>query len=302
MTAYRKTCVAVLAGMLFLGWSLAAVSASDISEGDTIERVLDLLGDPEAYIGTDSFEWLYYERGSVKLKDGHVVHASLIPAEEAEEIRARREEERIKRREAYKERRERLIEEGEALKRETLMSPEFWLADASHRVDFWRRFQQRYPDVPVSEHYAEALREYEKELAMQRREEQIARRISDLEDRVRDAEERALRAERGRYSRGLSVVRYSSPVAIRSSYGKDRVHLSAGRGSRPQIRHDGSRSAVRVHFGRQSVTGRAEPVVQRGSVDPSRLDSTFGPMPRSSSPALRPARGQPWTTAKGLSF
>lgn len=163
---------------------------SSVVIGDSRETVLKTLGNPVGQIELRDRTLMLYPRGEVTLRDDRVSALDLMEPEamEAEQARLRAERkewlaEQEKRRAARK-------AEGEALRAEKLQSTAFATLPAKDRVDYWRSFQARYPEVDVSHSLASALESYQTELAELRNQEQIA----NLHARVARAEQEAAAA------------------------------------------------------------------------------------------------------------
>ncbi|NBB78863.1 MAG: hypothetical protein GVY36_05375 [Verrucomicrobia bacterium] len=174
--------------LLFSGSVCAG--AATIEKKFTAEQVIDALGEPIGTIKLSKKTLYLYPQGEVTMKAGVVSDFELM---DEEAYLAEQERRRIEREEWQAEQEQRAArqrEEGQALKTEKMQSQAFASLPAKDRVDFWRRFQARFPSVDVSDQLATALQSYETELAQLRREE----RISDLETRVAQAEREAAAA------------------------------------------------------------------------------------------------------------
>lgn len=197
--------------------------ASTIEPGQTNAQVLEALGKPMGTIELREKTLLLYPQGEVTLKEGVVTEIDLMSEEqfEADQERLARE------REEWLEQQERLaalrLEEGEALRASKMQSRAFASLPAKDRVEYWRSFQTRYPEVDVSPQIAKALESYQTELEELRSQQ----RIAELEARVAQAEKEAATArleteqlredtERAERSRHYGLRHYSDPV-IRSN-------------------------------------------------------------------------------------
>jgi len=211
-----------LLAALFLFFSLHLPAlASTIAPGQTNAEVLEALGKPMGTIGLREKTLLLYPQGEVTLKEGVVTEVDLMSEEqfEADQERLRRE------REEWLRQQERLaalrIEEGEALRASKMQSRAFASLPAKDRVEYWRGFQTRYPEVDVSPQIARALESYQTELEELRN----LQRIAELEARVAQAEREAATArleteklrEETERSRDTYGLRYYSDPVIRSS-------------------------------------------------------------------------------------
>jgi hypothetical protein len=164
--------VAVFAGRLWAG---------EIEVGDSREEVIQEVGEPRGTMLSLRMETLFYERGTVTLRDGTVVHVRLKTAEEVVREKARRRQEEAARKVAQEQERERRIEEGKALKAWAMNDPEFKQSSPAERLDYWRKFQKTYPKISVSEEIASAERE---KLEMER--EKLAVRIQELKQEIEE--------------------------------------------------------------------------------------------------------------------
>ena len=163
---------AVFAGQIWAG---------EIEVGDSREEVIRQVGDPRGAMLSLRMETLFYERGTVTLRDGSVVHVRLKTAEDVVREKARRREEDAARKVAQEEEPERRIEEGNALKAWATKDPEFKQSSPAERLDYWRKFQKTYPKISVSEEIASAERE---KLEMAR--EKLAGRIQELKQEIEE--------------------------------------------------------------------------------------------------------------------
>lgn len=200
---------------------LLCTAVAGIEKDFTVAQVLEILGKPVGTIDLKDRSLYLYPQGEVTIKAGVVSDFELM---ESEEFLAEQERRRIEREEwqADQERRAAMHrEEGEALKAEKMQSQAFASLPARDRVDFWRRFQARFPSVDISEQLAAALQGYETELAELRSQE----RISELETRVAQAEREAAAArleteklrketEELRNNTRYGLRYYTSPVAV----------------------------------------------------------------------------------------
>jgi multidrug efflux pump subunit AcrA (membrane-fusion protein) len=214
---------ALLATLLF-SFSLPCAAAT-VESGQTTAQVIEALGKPMGTIGLREKTLFLYPQGEVTLKEGLVTEVDLMSEAqfEADQERLRQE------REEWLVQQERLaaarIEEGEAIRAEKMQSRAFATLPAKDRVDYWRSFQTRYPEIDVSPHIAQALESYQTELEELRSQQ----RIAELEARVAQAEKEAATArleteklreetERTKRSRNFGLRDYSDPVIHSSRY------------------------------------------------------------------------------------
>jgi hypothetical protein len=191
MAFYQQGFLAAALGGVLLATGLK-VAGQEVSVGDTSAAVLEKLGEPRGYMKSGDREQFLYDRGWVKLRGGIVTEVDLISADEAEAQRVERERLLTRTREELAERRRRLLEEGLKEKERTLSDPQFLSAAAAAQVDYWERFRERYPDVPVDAAYCAALARRQEELERSA----LELRVADLERRLAEAEVRAAAAER----------------------------------------------------------------------------------------------------------
>lgn len=216
-----KACIVAIS--LFVvgvpGGLLAA--PEQIKVGTSLEQTIETLGSPIGTIELRDKTLLLYPQGEVTLRDDRVTEIDLMTDAQfaADQERLRRE------REEWLQQQEQLavarVEEGKALKASKMTSGAFASLPAKDRVDYWRAFQIRYPDIDVSEQIAAALEDYEVELQELRSQQ----RIAELEARVATAEQEAaarlatekLRDETEARSRTNYGLRYYTDPVIRSS-------------------------------------------------------------------------------------
>ncbi|MEM8866794.1 MAG: hypothetical protein AAGC73_00870 [Verrucomicrobiota bacterium] len=165
--------------------------ASEISLGDSLESTLEKLGTPVGTIELRDKSLLLYPQGEVTLKQDVVTHIDLMTPEEFAADQARMQQEREEWQMHQEKRKAAHLAEGKALMADRLSSQTFARLPAKDKVDFWRRFQARYPDVEASTELARALEGYELELAELLKQQQIA----ELEARVARAEKEATQAK-----------------------------------------------------------------------------------------------------------
>lgn len=179
-----KNPLTVIASMILLLSRLQAGAAendSRIRRGDDASKILEVLGEPSAFIESRQRGVYYYARGEVHTRDGKVSIVRLMRPEELEKRRvAERKESRLRK------------AEGERKLAEILDNELFPTISAAERVAFWERFHRRYPEVDIDIHLAKARTQAR--LDAEEAEEEA--RIVRLEQRVRRAEQEASRARR----------------------------------------------------------------------------------------------------------
>lgn len=180
----------VVVALISTVWTMCG---DEVAVGDSSERAREVLGPPEGYIKSGTYELLVYDRGRVEVRDGAVIKVSLVTKEEAAAAREEKERLRLARIEAEMRRREELIREGERVRDATLADPAFLARSAAEQIAYWEAFKRNYPGVqPDSVYRAELLARHAKEV----REDETRQRLLEMERRVAAAEARAEQAER----------------------------------------------------------------------------------------------------------
>jgi hypothetical protein len=181
--------------------------------------VIDALGEPVGTIELREKTLLLYPQGEVTLKRDQVTEIDLMSEEQFQADQARLQREREEWLVEQERRAAARIKEGEALRAEKTQSSAFAALPARDRVDYWRRFQTRYPEVDVSPQVASAVESYQTELEELR----TQQRIAELEARVAKAEKEAATArleteklreatERAEQRRNYGLRYYTDPV------------------------------------------------------------------------------------------
>jgi hypothetical protein len=199
--------------ILIITWFAATALFSEpiqIKVGDSLKQTIEVLGEPLGSIELRDKTLLLYPQGEVTLREDRATEIDLMTDEQfaADQERLRRE------REEWLQQQERMaaarIEEGRALKTFKMGSGAFAALPAKDRVDYWRSFQIRYPEIEVTQQIADALQGYEIELQQLRSQQ----RIADLEARVAAAEKEAATARLE-----TEKLRDESEARSRSNYG-----------------------------------------------------------------------------------
>lgn len=201
------------------------LSAIELKVGQTLEETLQLLGKPIGTIELREKTLLLYPQGEVTLKDDQVSALDLMSHDEfeADQERLKKEREEWVIQKAIEA--EKRIEAGKKLKASKLQSRAFAVLPAKDRVDYWRSYQIRFPEIDVSEQIASALEGYEAELTELR----AQQRIAELEVRVANAEKEAANArleaqkardetEANKQNRYYGLRYYTDPVIDRRYY------------------------------------------------------------------------------------
>jgi hypothetical protein len=148
----------LLSGLVILMQALPAAAGEappTVSNGDTVESILQKLGKPKGVVSGGARTTYYYEQGTVDFVTGRVVNAMLVSSEEARERTARRELEEknfLKQRDAE---RRRLTEAGAAALARTVADKSFAALPASERAEFWVQFAKQYPSTDISAQVAQ---------------------------------------------------------------------------------------------------------------------------------------------------
>ncbi len=216
--------------LLAVGPLLATEETDTVQAGDSMQKVIDILGRPQGVAEMGSKQVMFFDRGEVVLEDGKVAKVDILTAEAHSDYLDRREETRRVSQEQAEARRQQRIERGEAQKASKLSDPVFLSATADVRLRYWSKFRRSYPEVDISQQLDQALDEFEADTKRQEQE----RRILELEARVRMAEAKAERSERRRY--------YSFPP-----YYGGGIYINRGHQTRRHYRH-GLPSHSRVHY------------------------------------------------------
>ncbi len=221
MTRFAR--ISVLANISVMKLSLLAIATGlllatgfssvqgDISVGDRRFEVLETLGEPKGFIGSDDFQIYYFERGEVTFRNGVVKSHTIVSAEEAASRQAAIEREREQQQRRKSEARDRRIEEGLAIRDEAIIDPQFNTRPATARLAFWNVFRQKYPEVDVDLHHSVTYQEARLEQAERLAEVERERQLRELEMRVMAAENQARSAEReAQLARERGASRYYS--------------------------------------------------------------------------------------------
>ncbi len=197
------------------------VRCDEVKVGDSVELVRDVMGPPEGYIKSGTYELLVYDRGRIEAREGIVTKAELVTEEQAAAARAEKERVRLARLEAERVRREQRMRQGERVRDVMLADPVFLASPAGDQLAYWQRFAKDYPGVQVDEDYRAGLTaRHMQEL----KDAETEQRLRAMENRVAAAEARAERAEKDaadaqRRSRsyvdyGYPRVRYGTPIYV----------------------------------------------------------------------------------------
>lgn len=221
-------------------------AAQAVSTGADRDAVIAELGEPAGVIRLPNEELLYFDRGTVRLRDGVVVDVQLVTAEEA---RRRREAEAAMAarvaasRSAQAARRK---AEGEALLRAWMEDPVFRRASLQEQADRWTEFARRYPEVPVAGYLSDVTKRLEEQQVREEQERRIAMlefRALQAEQTARAAEERASRSTPWMTAPGGRSIYYVSPWTVPGGPGDPSCVPYADR-HRDSSRHGGGTSGT----------------------------------------------------------
>ncbi|MGJ8651461.1 MAG: hypothetical protein ACSHX4_13975 [Opitutaceae bacterium] len=248
----------------------------EIKVGQTLKETIALLGKPVGTIELREKTLLLYPQGEVALRNDLVVEIDLMSDEafaaDQERLRIEREEWLVqKERDA-----ERRIEEGENLKSSKMKSSAFAALPAKDRVDYWRSFQIRFPEIDVSEEISRALEGYESELA----ELKSQHRIAELEARVALAEKEAAtarleaqkaqqQAEANKNSNYYGLRYYTDPVIRKPYYYRPPTVTIYSNGTVTTTHNKKNNNVFRYERSEQSesTAERATRILQGGTTD-----------------------------------
>lgn len=163
---------------------------SKIEVGQSLEQTIAALGNPIGIIELRDKTLLLYPHGEVTLRDEKISGIDLMG-----EAQFAADQERLKNERAdWLIQQEKLsaarLKQGEDLKSYKRQSSRFSALPAKDRVDYWRSFQIRFPEVDVAGEIARALEGYKTELTELKNQQKIA----ELETRVALAEQQATEA------------------------------------------------------------------------------------------------------------
>lgn len=173
--------------------SAADIAAQDIEVGDSIQRVILVLGEPKGRLARGNTEIFYYERGTVTLVNNGVRSSRIVSQEEARRQKEQRLRETQRRKEAAEEARAERIEKGSAEKKNTNADSKFKQLPTENQLTYWRRFQKMYPEVPVDMEITELeekLRAARLE-AGKKKTEALGEEIRNLEKQIEETEAEA---------------------------------------------------------------------------------------------------------------
>ncbi len=153
-----KAFLFLLSGLVILMQALsvkAGEAPPTVSNGDTVESIVQKLGKPKGIVSGGSRTTYYYEQGTVDFLTGRVVNAMLVSSEEARERAAKRDLEEKNFRQQREAERIRLVEAGAAALARAVADKSFAALPASERAEFWAQFAKQYPTTDISAQVAQ---------------------------------------------------------------------------------------------------------------------------------------------------
>lgn len=175
-----------VSGVVWGSCVLGADLSPAVTKGETVEQVIEKLGDPKGKVSGGRRTTFYYDRGTVDFLTGRVERVFLITAQEAQEkIVAREKAEEDRRKQAEANRAQRRAE-GKAQLDKALADKTLSASPPVVRLAFWGEFQKKYPEQDVAAHLTLAKNESE---AVQKDEGRLAEVIA-MNNRAGEIEKR----------------------------------------------------------------------------------------------------------------
>ena len=128
---------------------VAATAEEEIAIGDSVARVIEILGPPQGKAGGRQSSIALYPRGTVTFRNGKVAAVNLVTPEEAREAAEQKHRREAERAAAGRKARAARLAEGTEKKAAQLASDTFAQRPAGERLDYWETFRRQYPEVPV---------------------------------------------------------------------------------------------------------------------------------------------------------
>jgi hypothetical protein len=179
----------ILAASLLIPTWLWAGNAK-VELGQSFEQTVEILGKPIGLIELRDKTLLLYPQGEITLRENKISNIDLMSAAQFSADQARLKLEREEWLIQQEKRAAARLKEGEQLKAYKMQSNKFTALPAKDRLDYWRSFQVRFPEVTVDDQISRALESYAVELTELKNQHQIA----ELEARVAKAEQEAATA------------------------------------------------------------------------------------------------------------
>jgi len=157
--------------------------ADEVAIGASMAEVTDTFGKPRGRVSSGNTIVFSYERGTVTFTEGKVTAVNLVSPEDAERNRLERERQAVERLAAEAAARQSRMAAGTAERASTLADPTFTNRTTQAQLEYWRDFQNRYPEIPVEAEIAplaDALAEADREKA-EDESDSLDRQIAELE-------------------------------------------------------------------------------------------------------------------------
>lgn len=172
---------------------------TDIVPGDSVERVISILGEPGGRLKRGNYEVLMYQRGTVTCSSGVVSSISFVSARQAAEEQARRDRAAAVRREAEERARSTRIAQGTAEKQARLGDRAFRALSLKEQLAYWEQFRAAYPEVAVEAEITALKREIAKtegppaeKAAVQTQIAEAEKMLQDVEVKIKEARTNAI--------------------------------------------------------------------------------------------------------------
>jgi hypothetical protein len=146
----RVRYIALICSLILTTILAGQLPAGEIKAGDTIDRVIEVMGNPSGRLRSGTTVVFHYKRGTVTFKDGKVSKSNIVSSEEAEIRTTKRLKREADTRAARAAARKRRIAEGTAAKTAKLEDETFKELPVEEQLVYWKDFQRKYPEVSVS--------------------------------------------------------------------------------------------------------------------------------------------------------
>jgi hypothetical protein len=181
-------------GLALLPVPLRAQDSADaVSKGDSVDQVLEVLGEPKGTFQKGDFITYVYDQGVVDIVGEKVVYVDLLTEAEVRERKTavrKAQAEQATRRTSQKRKN---VEDGHRVRAQRLADKSFQEKPASERLAYWLSFQRRYPGVDVSSQVSAARADSRGEAESSA----AARSLDDAKSRIRNIGKRLSELDRG---------------------------------------------------------------------------------------------------------
>lgn len=153
----KKLLLQCFIGLLWVSSSQTILAEQELQLGDTKEQVISTLGKPKGIMKSGESEFLSYQRGIIRITDGKVTMIKLETKEEAMQKEAERkaiEAERQIAERIQQQAKEKRIQEGTLIKNKKRADRKFATLPDEDKLNFWKDFQSKYPEVNVDNEIA----------------------------------------------------------------------------------------------------------------------------------------------------